>query len=105
MRIFTPHSAFPPRPRIRFPYASSHRPQHPGPVRSRTMDETSDTSATPSLLFPERREEAYRAMADESPDALLVHSGRHFVYANAPALKLVGAADIAQLSAIDPVDI
>lgn len=42
-------------------------------------------------------EERYRQLVEYSPDAILVHSGGAYVYANCEAVRLFGAADPEQL--------
>lgn len=43
------------------------------------------------LAALEESEERYRSLVEHSPDAIAVHSGGRFVYANQAALKLIGA--------------
>ncbi len=42
-------------------------------------------------------EERYRRLVEFSPDAIAVHSGGIFIFANPAAIKLIGAADESQL--------
>ena len=52
-----------------------------------------------------KSEERYRHMVDDSPDAILVHTDGHFVYANAAAAQLLAAKTAAALVGLPIGDI
>jgi two-component system CheB/CheR fusion protein len=50
-------------------------------------------------------EERYRTLVEQSPRAILVHTGGKYVFANAAAAKLFGAADAQRLVGRDTLDL
>ncbi len=49
-------------------------------------------------------ERCYRALAELSPDALMVNAGGRYVYANAAAVRLVRASDVSEILGRSPLE-
>ena len=84
----------------------------PGNRRKRSMtdrDETVEfgakvsTGATRALA--RESETAFRRLADLSPDAIIVTLDGRICYANAATVRLLGATDVDELTALSPFDI
>ncbi|MEA2626027.1 MAG: hypothetical protein QOD06_2072 [Candidatus Binatota bacterium] len=52
-----------------------------------------------------RREERYRLLVEQSPDAIALHDGTRHLYVNPAAVALVGAGDAEELLACSPLDL
>ncbi|MEW6441212.1 MAG: PAS domain S-box protein [bacterium] len=70
-------------------------------LKGYVYDDTDRSRAEEALRESEKR---YRSLVDLAPDAVVVHRGGRFLYANDSALKLLGAKSFEELSGVNVID-